>query len=300
LIHFYKRAMSESVESKNDARIEDGWFLDKNYQWPGQCIGVEVKEVLHREKTKYQDLMVFQSTHWGKALVLDGVIQLTERDEMSYQELLAHIPLYSHPCPKSVLIVGGGDGGIARECLKHPSVEKITQVEIDEAVPRVCKQYFPTLACSFSDPKVELKIEDAVKYVAECPPGQYDVVIVDSSDPDGPADKLFTPEFYRNVSRLLTPEGVLSAQGECFWIHEHIMKPLLETGKEIFSSAEYATIQVPTYICGQICAFVLSKSRKSCSTPVREVDTTNLRYYSAKMHAASFVLPLFVEKKLGL
>lgn len=285
--------------SVNEERIENGWFLDKNSQWPGQCIGVEVEEVLLKETTKYQDLMVFQSTHWGKALVLDGVIQLTERDEMSYQEMLTHIPLCSHPDPKKVLIVGGGDGGVAREVCKHSGVEQIIQVEIDEAVPNACKRFFPSLSLSFSDPRVTLKIEDAVEYVANCSDGEFDVVIVDSSDPDGPADKLFTPEFYTHLHRILGPEGVVGAQGECLWIHQHIMLPLVKSSRNIFKSAEYASIQVPTYICGQICAFVLSKSRGTCSKPVRTVDTSLMRYYSEKMHEAAFVLPVFMERKLA-
>jgi len=280
--------------------IKNGWFLDPNPQWPGQCLGMEVKEVLHEERTKYQDLMVFESTHWGKVLVLDGVMQLSERDEMSYQEMLAQIPLHSHQDPKRVLIVGGGDGGIMREVCKHPGVQEVVQVEIDEAVPRVCKRFFPTLATSFDDPRVTLKIEDAVKYIEGCEDGRFDVLIVDSSDPDGPAEKLFSAEFYAQAHRILTEDGVMAAQGECYWIHQHLMVPLLEQSRKLWSSAEYATINVPVYVCGQICAFVLSKSRQTCTKPIRPVIKTDMKYYSARMHEASFVLPVFIEQKLGL
>jgi spermidine synthase len=185
--------------------IENGWFYEKNSQWPGQAMGLEIQEMLLEEKTKYQDLKVFQSTTWGKVLVLDGVIQLTEKDEMSYQEMLAHIPLFSHTHPKRVLIVGGGDGGILREVCKHGCVEDIVQCEIDEGVVKASKKFFPTIAKSFGDTRLTLIIGDAVNYVKdEAKDESFDVIIVDSSDPDGPAEKLFSEEFYQNASRILT------------------------------------------------------------------------------------------------
>ena len=185
--------------------IENGWFYEKNSQWPGQAMGLEIQEMLLEETTKYQDLKVFQSKTWGKVLVLDGVIQLTEKDEMSYQEMLAHIPLFSHKHPKRVLIVGGGDGGILREVCKHDCVEDIVQCEIDEGVVKASKKFFPTISKSFDDTRLTLIIGDAVNYVIEKVEDEsFDVIIVDSSDPDGPAEKLFSEEFYKNASRILT------------------------------------------------------------------------------------------------
>ena len=192
--------------------FENGWFLEKNDQWKGQCNGLEVKAKLLEEKTKYQDLLVFESTTWGKVLVLDGVIQLTEKDEMSYQEMLAHIPMFSHSSPTNVLIVGGGDGGMLREVCKHDCVKAITMVEIDEGVCNASKRFFPSVSCAFNDPRVTLKIQDAVQFVQDCEEGTFDVIIVDSSDPVGPAEKLFSPEFYARANKLLTKDGVMATQ----------------------------------------------------------------------------------------
>ena len=191
--------------------IENGWFYEKNSQWPGQAMGLEIKEMLLEQKTKYQDLKVFESTTWGKVLILDGVIQLTEKDEMSYQEMLAHVPMFSHRQPKRVLIVGGGDGGILREVCKHNCVEEIVQCEIDEGVIEASKKFFPTISNSFQDKRLKLIIGDAVHYVIdEAEDESFDVIIVDSSDPDGPAEKLFSEEFYKNASRILT-KGIIDA-----------------------------------------------------------------------------------------
>merc|ERR1719215_1875815 len=158
--------------------------------------------------------MVFDSTDWGRVLVLDGVIQLTERDESSYQEMMAHLPLFAHTEPKQVLVVGGGDGGVVREVAKHACVEKVTHCEIDEGVIEAAKKYFPTMAKGFASPKVNVIVGDGVAFVTEAAENSYDVVIVDSSDPVGPAEGLFSPKFYAAVHRILKPGGVLCAQGE--------------------------------------------------------------------------------------
>jgi len=284
--------------------IENGWFLEKNTQWPGQAMGLEVKEVLLQEKTKYQDLMVFQSTTWGKVLILDGVIQLTERDECSYQEMLTHIPMFSATQkPKKVLVVGGGDGGVLREVCKHSCVESVVMCEIDVGVVNASKKYFPSVSCSFSDPRVTLLIQDAVKYVEDCVKDKvmFDCIIVDSSDPVGPAEKLFQPEFYQNCSTILDPNhGVMASQGESLWIHQKLMRAMLHENGVFFRCAEYASVQVPTYPCGQISIFVAAMGQETCKTAGRAVEglkgSTN--YYSERMHSASFVLPAGVEREL--
>ena len=225
-----------------------------------------------------------------------------------------------------ILIFLGGDGGILREVTKHGSVEEIVHVEIDEGVIHASKQFFPTMAEAFSDKRLKLTIADAVGYVKDAPENYFDVIIVDSSDPDGPAEKLFSKEFYQNASRILTEKGIMASQGECLWIHQELMQgmrkmvlPPEEKGDvfmpegnaqvsdsqsyRYFRSAEYASIQVPTYPCGQICAFVLSKNNETCELPVRRCvgeEAKKMRYYSSRMHAAAFVLPVFLEEKLGI
>lgn len=295
--------MADSADSTK--LIENGWFLEKNSQWPGQANALKVKEVILHKKTKFQDLLVFESTDWGKVLVLDGVIQLTERDEMSYQEMMAHLPLFSHSNPVDVLIIGGGDGGVLREVTKHVCVERITHCEIDEGVVEASKAYFPTLSSAFSHPKVNLMIGDGVAFAEGARDGSWDVIIIDSSDPVGPAEKLFSKEFYVNAHRILKPGGVLCSQGECLWVHTELIETMLKENGAVFASAEYASIQVPTYPSGQIGAFLARKAsatpgeESSCRTARRAVpEDMELKYYSADMHKAAFVLPAFLERKL--
>lgn len=285
--------------------IENGWFMEKNSQWPGQANSLQVEEILLHTKTKFQDLMVFRSTTWGKVLVLDGVIQLTERDEMSYQEMMAHLPLFSHPNPKTALVVGGGDGGVLREVCKHTCLESITMCEIDEGVVNASKQFFPSVSVAFGSPRTNLIIADAVGYVENAEENSIDVIIVDSSDPVGPAEKLFSAEFYRSALRALTPGGVICSQGECLWVHMDLIAEMLKSHGAPFASAEYASVQVPTYPSGQIGAFLARKGDgsggdASCRRPRRAVpDDMELRYYTEDMHVAAFALPAFLARKLS-
>jgi len=285
--------------------IKDGWFMEKNSQWPGQANSLQVKEVLLHEKTEYQDLLVFQSTNWGKVLVLDGVIQLTERDEMSYQEMMAHIPMFSHEKPVDVLIIGGGDGGVLREVVKHSCAEKIIHCEIDGGVIEASKTYFPSVSIAFNNPKVHVKVGDGVGFAEQAADASFDVIIIDSSDPVGPAEKLFSKEFYVNAHRILKPGGVLCSQGECLWVHAELIEKMLREHGAPFASAEYASIQVPTYPSGQIGAFLGKKAKEvpsgvtSCRSPSRPIpDDMEFRYYSAQMHEAAFALPAFIQRKI--
>jgi len=283
--------------------IENGWFHEKNEQWPGQANSLQVKEVLLHEKTKFQDLLVFESTSYGKVLVLDGVIQLTEKDEMSYQEMMTHLPMFAHSGPKSVLIVGAGDGGVLREVCRHPGVEKIVQCEIDEGVVNAAKRFFPTVSyCYESDSRFTLNIGDAVKYIKETEDESVDVVIVDSTDPAGPAEGLFSAEFYTELHRVLKPGGIVCSQGECLWVHADLIDMMCLNHSKPFASCEYASIQVPTYPSGQIGAFLCQKAadglEAGCRKPRRAVDVEGLRYYSEEMHGAAFALPAFLKSKL--
>jgi len=286
--------------------IKDGWFMEKNPQWPGQATSLEVKKVLLHKKTDFQDLLVFESTHWGMVLVLDGVIQLTEKDEMSYQEMMAHVPLFAHEAPKQVLIIGGGDGGVAREVLKHKCVDQVTHCEIDAGVVEAAKAYFPTLAVGFGNPKGKLVIGDGLAFAKEAADCSYDVIIVDSSDPVGPAEGLFSKEFYTNAHRILRPGGILCTQGECLWIHADLIEEVLKENGAPFASAEYASMQVPTYPSGQIGSFIGRKAfadtsrDASCRKPLRDIPSDmEFRYYTGDMHTAAFALPAFLKQRLA-
>ncbi|KAK6332882.1 putrescine aminopropyltransferase, variant 2 [Orbilia brochopaga] len=191
------------------------WFREINEMWSGQAMTLKVKKILHHEKSLYQDVLVFESTDYGNVLVLDNVIQCTERDEFSYQEMISHLALMSHPNPKKVLVIGGGDGGVLREVIKHECVEEAVLCDIDEAVIRVSKQYLPEMSKSYNDPKVRVHIGDGFKFLADYK-NEFDVIITDSSDPDGPAESLFELPYFELLKGALREGGVISTQGCSF------------------------------------------------------------------------------------
>ncbi|KAF7338576.1 Saccharopine dehydrogenase [Mycena venus] len=247
--------------------IIDGWFREISSQWPGQAMTLKVNKILHVEKSLYQDVLVFESVTYGNVLVLDGVIQCTERDEFSYQEMIAHLPLASHPNPKKVLVIGGGDGGVVREVLKHASVEHVVLCDIDEAVVRVSKQFLPHMSALLASPKVTVFIGDGFKFLAENE-ATYDVIVTDSSDPVGPAESLFQKPYFQLLHDALAPGGSISTQGECLWLHLPLIKGLREMTKGIFPVTEYAYTTIPTYPSGQI-GFVVATKDATRDLPPR-------------------------------
>lgn len=273
--------------------IVDGWFREINPQWQGQAMTLKVNKILHVEKSLFQDVLVFESETFGNVLILDGVIQCTERDEFSYQEMIAHLPLASHPNPKKVLVIGGGDGGVVREVLKHDTVEEVVLCDIDEAVIRVSKQYLPHMSNLLNDPRVTVFVGDGFKFLADNE-STYDVIITDSSDPVGPAESLFQKPYFQLLHDALTPGGHISTQGECLWIHLPLIKELRTMTSTIFSTAEYAYTTIPTYPSGQIGFIVAAKAPgRDLRTPVREVKGT--KYYNKALHSTSFILPEFAR-----
>ena len=269
----------------------DGWFREISSQWPGQAMTLKVRKILHVEKSLYQDVLVFESETYGNVLVLDGVIQCTERDEFSYQEMIAHLPLASHPNPEQVLVIGGGDGGVVREVLKHKSVKNVVLCDIDEAVVRVSRQFLPHMSSLLDDPRVTVYIGDGFKFLADNT-STYDVIITDSSDPVGPAESLFQKPYFELLNGALTPGGHIATQAECLWIHLPLIKELVSTVGKIFPVAEYAFTTIPTYPSGQIGFLVCSKQEgRNLREPVRQVEGT--RYYNDRVHRAAFVLPEF-------
>ncbi|KAJ7273375.1 saccharopine dehydrogenase [Mycena rebaudengoi] len=271
--------------------IQDGWFREISSQWPGQAMTLKVNKILHVEKSLYQDVLVFESVTYGNVLVLDGAIQCTERDEFSYQEMIAHIPLASHPNPKKVLVIGGGDGGVVREVLKHASVEHVVLCDIDEAVVRVSKQYLPHMSSLLSSPKVKIHIGDGFKFLAENE-ATYDVIVTDSSDPVGPAASLFQKPYFQLLHDALAPGGSISTQGECLWLHLPLIKELREMTRGLFPVSEYAFTTIPTYPSGQIGFIVATRdANRDLRTPLRNVEGT--RYYNRAVHTSAFNLPEF-------
>lgn len=263
---------------------------------------LKVNHVLHHEKSKYQDVLIFESSNHGTVLVLDNVIQCTERDEFSYQEMIAHLAMNSHPNPKKVLVVGGGDGGVLREVVKHETVEEAVLCDIDEAVIRLSEKYLPSMAIGLKHPAAKTHIGDGFKFLADRK-NEFDVIITDSSDPEGPAESLFQKPYFQLLHDALREGGVISTQAENQWLHLPLIADLKKSCKEIFPVVEYAYTTIPTYPSGQIGFLICCKDEKrDVKKPLRtwkagEEDKL-CRYYNKEIHEAAFVLPTFARKKL--
>ncbi len=270
--------------------MSDKWFAEHDH---GMGIQVKIKEQLYSQKSDYQQIDIYE-TELGKMLVLDGIIQLTEFDEFCYQEMMAHIPLFAHPDPKNVLVIGGGDGGVLREIAKHAGVENIDICEIDAMVIEAAKRYIPSLACGYDDPRVTVHIMDGSEFVKERQ-NYYDVIIVDSTDPIGPGEILFGRPFYQAMKGALRSGGIIGSQSESIFLHPDIVRRLVTTTSQLFQYAAYAIIFVPTYPSGNIGTCVASLGR-DVSSPAREPDEAMqqlLRYYTSDIHRAAFHLPRF-------
>lgn len=214
--------------------------------------------------------------------------------------MLCHLALFNHPNPKKVLIIGGGDGGILREVLKHECVESVVLCEIDEMVVEVSKTYLPGMSAHFSDPKFELFVGDGFEFLKNHK-NEYDVIITDSSDPVGPADTLFGSSFYELINSALREGGVLSSQCESIFLHLELITHMVNFNKRIFPSVSYATGTVPTYPSGSIGYLLASKGQRDLSKPVRQPDKKmqeQLKFYRPAVHEAAFVLPGFAHKVL--
>lgn len=291
--------MNEPDYKDGHERLGAGWFSEVGTLWPGQCMSVAVKEKLHDARSDFQHVQVFETENHGRMLCLDGVIQTTDGDEFAYQEMLTHIPMCTHPNPKTVAVIGAGDGGILREVCRHSSVERVDHCELDKMVCDVSKKLLPNLAVGLEDPRVNTQYADGAAWLANHP-GEYDVILVDSSDPVGPAATLFEETFYATMKAALKPGGIVCTQGECMWLHADLIVGMQQFCKKLFKHAEYCYTTIPTYPSGQI-GFVVCSEGASPTAPVRELEeavSDKLQYYTPRIHQASFVLPKFMEKRL--
>lgn len=273
--------------------MHNQWFSEHDH---GLGIQVKIISHLYSHKSPYQQIDVFD-TALGKMLILDGVIQLTEYDEFCYQEMMAHIPLFAHPAPERVLVIGGGDGGVLREVAKHACVKEIDICEIDNAVIEAAKKYIPSMACGYDDHRVTVHVTDGSKFVTERQQ-YYDVIIVDSTDPIGPGEILFGEPFYQSMKAALKPGGIIGSQSESLFLHHDIVTRLIAMSQKIFDKCAYAIIFVPTYPSGNIGTCVASLGPEitlPVRTPSPELQA-KLRYYSPAIHEAAFKLPEFGRK----
>ena len=272
-------------------------FTEKHTAHVGLCIDID--QQLYCAQSDFQRIDVFETIEFGRILTLDGILMLTEKDEFIYHEMITHVPMAVHPAARRVLIIGGGDGGAVRELCRYDTVEQIDLVEIDEAVVTVCREYFPTVAGSLSDARVHIRYEDGLKYIRRCS-DQYDIIIVDSTDPFGPGEGLFTKEFYGNCFKALKEDGILVNQ------HENPFYPddaaaVRRIHKQIVLSFPLSRLYqayIPTYPSGH---WLFGFSSKQYH-PVQHLDAARwnargikTRYYNTNLHKAAFALPAYVE-----
>jgi spermidine synthase len=275
---------------------KDIWIEEKFEIEKGRALKIKIKKSLEKIKSKFQEIEVVESESFGKILLIDGVIMLTEADEFCYHEMITHVPLCVHPKAQKVLVIGGGDGGTVREILKHDNIKEIEVCEIDEKVIEISKRHFPYLANSFNDPRVKIYCEDGNKFI-KAHKNEYDIIIVDSSDPIGPAEVLFRREFYEAMFQALKDDGIVVTQAESFFYHSEIIKSLFSFIKEIYPIPEYYYTLVPTYPSGIIGFTFCSKKYH----PINDFNETealklaDLRYYNKDIHKAAFNLPTFAQ-----
>ncbi|CAF1112600.1 unnamed protein product [Adineta steineri] len=278
------------------------WFRETDpVFWPGQEFALEIDEILYQQRSKYQDILVFKSKTYGNVLVLDNRIQCTERDEFAYQEMMAFLPLLAHPNPKRVLIIGGGDGGVLREVVKYSQVEQAVLCEIDEDVINVSKKYLPDMAKGFYSPKAIINVGDGFEYLKHHT-NEFDVIITDSTAPDGPGEALFQESFFSLMKQALKPpHGIICSQGESMWLDLDLIKKMVTFSRNLFPSVAYAYATTPTYP-GGLNGFLICSLDKDVNLkePINEkiADELDTRYYTADVHRAAFALPAFFRKAL--
>lgn len=255
-----------------------------------------VKKTLFTGKSEFQDISIVETEYFGKMLILDGVIQTTPFDEFIYHEMIVHVPMFTHPNPKNVLVIGGGDGGSIREIIKHPTVEKAQWIEIDGMVIDVCKEYLPEWNHTVhGNPIVNLSIEDGIKHMQESQ-GLYDVIIVDCSDPVGPGELLFKFDFYKDIFHALKEDGLFVQQTESPFYHRDLIKEIQKDVGSIFPITRLYTANVPTYPSGLHCFTIGSKKYDPMAVnSVRPFDFET-RCYSPEVHKSCFVLPKYVKE----
>ncbi len=283
--------MSEYVTRPK--RVNELWLSE--YSTDNLKLSLRVKNPVHSEKTEYQELVIADTYEYGRTLMLDGAIQLTEKDEFTYSEMMAHVPLCSHKNPENVLIIGGGDGAIMREVLKHECVKKCTLIDIDERVIACSKEFMPFAGCSFSDSRTDVKCMDAMKFIRETDE-RYDVVIVDSTDPVDFAAGLFQSGFYEDVKRVMNDTAMLSELTESPFTDKDLMRQAINEMRKVFPIVKMYWGVVPTYPSG-MWTYGISSMREDPSEPVRTVKPT--KYYTNEIHRSSFILPPFLKEMIN-
>jgi spermidine synthase len=276
---------------------EEQWFTEKCSE-SGSAFSLEINHRLHEEQSPYQKIEVYSTKHFGNLLVIDGFIMLSSKDNFIYHEMMSHPVLFSHIQPSHVVIVGGGDCGTLQQVAKHDCVKKITQVEIDERVTRISENYFPELASANNDPRVNFEFTDAIEWIKSADPQSIDVIIIDSTDPVGPARGLFQKSFFESCHRALTHDGLIIQQSESPLLHwQSITRPMREEMRAGgFNGIKTLMFPQPVYPSGWWSATMAAKKDIHL---IRDREARNLafttQYYNYDIHLAAFATPEFMR-----
>lgn len=294
----------KSQEDGSPVRTRDVWFTERD-----DSIALSLKHngKLFADKSDFQRVEVLDTEAYGKMLTLDGMVMTTEKDEYVYHEMITHVPVLTHPNAKRALVIGGGDGGTARELLRHEGLDEVVMVEIDQMVIDACKEHLPDIASALDHERLTLLVEDGLKYVAEAADESFDIVIVDSTDPVGPAEGLFSKSFYEGVHRILTKDGIMVTQSESPRFNNKVFLDIYRVYKEIFGADQVHCYlaYIPTYPTGM---WSFSYSSKGAVHPLQHFNQEEsaaftsahkLKYYNEAIHQAAFALPGFVKDMLN-
>lgn len=276
------------------------WFTEILHDDLAQQL--KMNKLLYKGRTRFQDAVVFDNGRMGKVLVLDDVVQTTLGDEFVYHEMLAHVPLFAHPNPKKALIIGGGDGGLLEEALKHKGLEQVTMVELDDGVVELAKTHFAELnQGAFDDARANLIIGDGAKFVAETDE-RFDVIMIDSTDPQGPGEILFSKEFYKNCKRCLTSSGVLVTQNGVPFLQGPELTSSVGHFRDLFNEGTAYVITVPTYAFGMMALGWATDDASLRKTDLAVLEARfaeagfETQYYTPEVHQAAFALPMYVRR----
>lgn len=278
----------------------DLWYSEKHTK--NVKFSIKVDKHIYSQQSAYQRIDVFDSPEFGRFLTLDGFMMLTEKDEFIYHEMITHVPMAVHENPQNILVIGAGDGGVIRELTRYDCIKNIDMVEIDKMVVDVCKEFLPQTACCFDDPRVNIYYQDGLKFVRDSY-DKYDIIIVDSTDPFGPGEGLFTKEFYGNCFKALKSDGIMINQHESpfyeedanamKWTHNRIVKS--------FPISRVYQAHIPTYPSGHwLFGFASKKYHPVKDLKAKQWQQLNIQtnYYNTNLHKGAFYLPTYVEKVL--
>ncbi len=280
---------------------ERDWFIEW-VEAQGTAFGLKLGEKLHAERSAFQEIEIYQTERFGRLMVIDGCVMLTDRDNFLYHEMLTHPALCMHPDPARVLIIGGGDCGTLREVLRHDDVQQVTQVEIDERVTRLAETYFPELCASNGDPRAQLLFDDGIAHVAAAAPDSLDLILVDSTDPVGPAEGLFNVDFYRSCARALADGGLLVQQTESPLLHLDLIRAVHRAQSEAgFGTHGLISFPQPVYPSGWWSATVAARGAQLPPLNEARARTVEARtqYYNRAIHQAALAQPNFVRDALA-